>query len=223
MVGGTTTDPAALDARADLDIRLSDCEPKSWKRRRMAGLEGPRLSGIPCSLRISHVTGEEWNMFDRKASREEPEDVRADEVDGREPVTGAVHDVRPPGRMWVPRSRGAVSGILLIVLGVWGALIPFVGPYFSFSFVPDEEWTWTSGRGWLEMLPGVVTVIGGILLLLSANRVVACLSRRVVAGVTRLGGVREIVRVENKNRRTTIHLFFRRDVPALNLEFPFTF
>lgn len=175
MVGGTTTDPAALDARADLDIRLSDCEPKSWKRRRMAGLEGPRLSGIPCSLRMSHVTGEEWNMFDRKASREEPEDVRADEVDGREPVTGAVHDVRPPGRMWVPRSRGAVSGILLIVLGVWGALIPFVGPYFSFSFVPDEAWTWTSGRGWLEMLPGVVTVIGGILLLLSANRVVASL------------------------------------------------
>lgn len=75
--------------------------------------------------------------------------------------------------MWVPRSRGAVSGILLIVLGLWGALIPFVGPYFSFSFVPDQAWTWTSGRGWLEVLPGVVTAIGGILLLFSANRAVA--------------------------------------------------
>ncbi|MDV6276536.1 hypothetical protein R3Q06_23840 [Rhodococcus erythropolis] len=77
--------------------------------------------------------------------------------------------------MWVPRSRGAVSGILLILLGLWGALIPFVGPYFSFAFVPDQAWTWTSGRGWLEVLPGAVTVIGGILLLFSANRAVASL------------------------------------------------
>lgn len=114
-------------------------------------------------------------MFDRNISREDREDARREDGEGREPVTGPVHDVRPPGRMWVPRSRGAVSGILLIVLGLWGALIPFVGPYFSFSFVPDQAWTWTSGRGWLEVLPGVVTVIGGILLLFSANRAVASL------------------------------------------------
>lgn len=112
-------------------------------------------------------------MFDRNASRKDREAARIDNGEGREPVTGTVHDVRPPGRMWVPRSRGAVSGILLIVLGLWGALIPFVGPYFSFSFVPDQAWTWTSGRGWLEVLPGVVTAIGGILLLFSANRAVA--------------------------------------------------
>ena len=114
-------------------------------------------------------------MFDRNASRKDGEDVRIDDAGGRERVVGTVHDVRPPGRMWVPRSRGAVSGILLIVLGLWGALIPFVGPYFSFAFVPDQAWTWTSGRGWLEVLPGVVTVIGGILLLFSANRAVASL------------------------------------------------
>ncbi|WP_059016431.1 hypothetical protein [Rhodococcus erythropolis] len=114
-------------------------------------------------------------MFDRNASRKDGEDVRIDDAGGRERVVGTVHDVRPPGRMWVPRSRGAVSGILLIVLGLWGALIPFVGPYFSFAFVPDQAWTWSSGRGWLEVLPGLVTVIGGILLLLSANRAVASL------------------------------------------------
>ncbi|WP_064442757.1 hypothetical protein [Rhodococcus sp. YH3-3] len=112
-------------------------------------------------------------MFDRNAPRQDREDAHIDDDKGREPVTGTVHDVRPPGRMWVPRSRGAVSGILLIALGLWGALIPFVGPYFSFSFVPDQAWTWTPGRGWLEVLPGVVTVIGGILLLFSANRAVA--------------------------------------------------
>ena len=28
----------------------------------------------------------------------------------------------------VPRSRGAVSGLLLVLLGLWGALIPRIGP-----------------------------------------------------------------------------------------------
>ncbi|OYD70176.1 hypothetical protein [Rhodococcus sp. OK302] len=94
-----------------------------------------------------------------------------------------------PGRMWVPRSRGAISGILLILLGLWGALIPFVGPYFSFSFVPDEAWTWTSGRGWLEVLPGAVTMAGGALLLFSAHRAVASLG----AWLAVLGGAWFIV------------------------------
>src|SRR5262245_44482263 len=48
------------------------------------------------------------------------------------------------GRMQMPRSRGAMSGFLLILLGAWGALIPFVGPYFNFAFTPDQEWFWTS-------------------------------------------------------------------------------
>ncbi|WP_102141117.1 hypothetical protein [Mycobacterium hubeiense] len=77
------------------------------------------------------------------------------------------------GRLHMPRSRGAASGFLLILLGVWGALIPFVGPYFDFAFTPDQEWTWTSARGWLEVLPGAVTVLGGFLLMTSANRATA--------------------------------------------------
>ena len=41
------------------------------------------------------------------------------------------------GRLGMQRSRGAMSGFLLIVLGVWGALIPFVGPFFDFAFTPE--------------------------------------------------------------------------------------
>ena len=77
------------------------------------------------------------------------------------------------GRLQMPRSRGAASGFLLILLGVWGALIPFVGPYFDFAFTPDQEWTWTTARGWLEVLPGAATVLGGLLLLSSRNRATA--------------------------------------------------
>jgi hypothetical protein len=77
------------------------------------------------------------------------------------------------GRLQMPRSRGAASGFLLILLGVWGGLIPFVGPYFGFAFTPDREWIWTNARGWLEVLPGAATAVGGLLLLGSGNRATA--------------------------------------------------
>jgi hypothetical protein len=85
--------------------------------------------------------------------------------------------VRPArgSRLAISRSRGALSGFLLILLGLWGALIPFVGPYFDFAYTPDSPWTWTLGRGWLEVLPGAVAVIGGLLLLVSRNRATAML------------------------------------------------
>lgn len=77
--------------------------------------------------------------------------------------------------MRMPRSRGAASGLLLVVFGAWGALIPFIGPYLDFAFTPDQGWVWTVGRGWLEVLPGVVAVLGGLLLLTSGNRATAML------------------------------------------------
>jgi hypothetical protein len=61
------------------------------------------------------------------------------------------------------------------LLGAWGALVPFVGPYFNFAFTPDQEWFWTIQRGWLEVLPGAATALGGLLLLVSGNRATAML------------------------------------------------
>src|SRR5215471_12759054 len=75
--------------------------------------------------------------------------------------------------MRVPRTRGAGSGVLLILLGAWGALIPFVGPYFNFAYTPDTAWAWTWGRFFLEIVPGVAAVLGGLILLISAFRPVA--------------------------------------------------
>ena len=79
------------------------------------------------------------------------------------------------GRMRIPRSRGAASGFLLILLGAWGALIPFVGPYFDFAYAADQTWAWTAARGWLEVLPGAATALGGLLMLSSRHRATAML------------------------------------------------
>lgn len=74
-------------------------------------------------------------------------------------------------RTHVRRSRGMVSGIALVLLGIWGGIIPFVGPIFSFAYTPDTAWHYTMGRLWLEILPAAATVLGGLILLGSASRV----------------------------------------------------
>jgi hypothetical protein len=66
-----------------------------------------------------------------------------------------------------------MTGLLLLLLGVWGAIIPFVGPYFDFGYPPNSAWTWTAARFWYEVLPGIVTIAGALLLLFSANRATA--------------------------------------------------
>ena len=75
--------------------------------------------------------------------------------------------------MRIPRSRGAVSGLLLVILGAWGALAPLIGPSFNLTIGPDTTFDMTAGRFWLSVLPGVVVALGGLMTLLSANRATA--------------------------------------------------
>jgi hypothetical protein len=74
-----------------------------------------------------------------------------------------------PRAPYMPRTRGAVSGLLLILLGAWGALIPFIGP-INWAYMADPAWTWTATKGWLEVLPGAAVAVGGLVLLVSGNR-----------------------------------------------------
>jgi hypothetical protein len=60
--------------------------------------------------------------------------------------------------------RGRVIGVLLMVLGTWGGLIPFVGPYFGYAYTPERAWAYTSGRLWLSILPGAAVFLGGLLI-----------------------------------------------------------
>jgi len=74
------------------------------------------------------------------------------------------------GILRVSRTRGALSGLLLVLLGAWGALVPFVGPSFHYAYTPDKAWAYTSGRLWLEILPGAGALLGGLVVLASAYR-----------------------------------------------------
>src|SRR6201994_3956611 len=79
------------------------------------------------------------------------------------------------GMLRVPRTRGALTGALLVLLGIWGGLIAFVGPYFHYAYTPDQAWTYTNGRLWLEILPAAGTILGGLIVGGSASRPAAIL------------------------------------------------
>jgi hypothetical protein len=64
-------------------------------------------------------------------------------------------------------NRGRVSGIMLMLLGAWAALVPFVGPYFGYAYTPDKAWAYTSGRLWLSVVPGAAAFLGGLFVVFS--------------------------------------------------------
>src|SRR5258708_7602456 len=61
----------------------------------------------------------------------------------------------------IPRSRGGVSGVLLILLGAWGGLVPFVGPDFHYPYTPDKPWAYPPAPLRPPIFPGAAAVIGG--------------------------------------------------------------
>ncbi len=70
----------------------------------------------------------------------------------------------------IPRRRGGLSGFLLVLLGLWGGLIPFAGPYFHYGFSPDKAWSYTSGRLYLSVLPGALTLLAGLVVMFTRSR-----------------------------------------------------
>jgi len=72
--------------------------------------------------------------------------------------------------MRIARSTGTFSGLVVALLGLWGALIPFVGPYFDYSFGVNSTWHYTTDRLWLCILPGALALLAGLTLMRARTR-----------------------------------------------------
>src|SRR5215471_15230611 len=70
----------------------------------------------------------------------------------------------------IPRSRGSLCGLVLIVLGGWAGIAPFVGPSLHFGFTPDVAWKLTDGRLYLSALPGGIALVAGLLIVATRSR-----------------------------------------------------
>jgi hypothetical protein len=85
----------------------------------------------------------------------------------------------------IRRSRGAVTGAILVLLGLWGGLAPFVGHYLHFGFTPDTAWGYTTGRLYYSVLPAAAVLIGGVLVIVTRMRTVGIIGGALAA----LGGL----------------------------------
>ncbi len=64
----------------------------------------------------------------------------------------------------------AVVGVLLILLGAFGLIIPFVGPLFDFGMGPEPAWAITMSRIFRHVVPGIAVILGGFMLFSRASR-----------------------------------------------------
>lgn len=67
-------------------------------------------------------------------------------------------------------ARVRAVGIAVVLVGAWGALIPFVGPLFGYRMGNVTAWTWSESHATLHLVPGVVALVGGVLMLGAARR-----------------------------------------------------
>lgn len=72
--------------------------------------------------------------------------------------------------MRLSRTNGVGAGLLVLLLGLWAAIVPFVGPYFHYGFTPNETWHFTLDRLWLNILPGTAAALGGLTMIAAARR-----------------------------------------------------
>ena len=83
---------------------------------------------------------------------------------GRSDVAGSeMSEIRPTGL--------GLIGILTVLLGAWGALVPFIGPLFGYRSHGQGSWHWSELHGLLYVAPGAVAVLFGLVILGRARAV----------------------------------------------------
>ena len=113
------------------------------------------------------------------------EEDRLHEVVGSAPmVTGS-----PAAAMGVGASGLASVGAMAILLGIWGTLVPLIGPTFGYSADGSVAWNMTSSHLWLAVIPGAVAFVCGFVILVTAPWAVAGSGR----GALLLSGIFAVV------------------------------
>ncbi len=69
------------------------------------------------------------------------------------------------------RRATSVLGVLVIAVAAWGAIVAYVGPTFSFDMgTTTSAWIWTRSHTTLDLAPGVVGIVGGLLMVAAHTR-----------------------------------------------------
>lgn len=57
------------------------------------------------------------------------------------------------------------AAVIVGIVGIWGALVPFVGPLFGYGMGTSPAWQWSESHLTLHLAPGVAAVVGAALML----------------------------------------------------------
>ncbi|PVZ06398.1 hypothetical protein [Actinomycetospora cinnamomea] len=85
------------------------------------------------------------------------------------------------GKLRTAGTRGALTGTAITVLGLWSLLVPLIGPYFGYALSPEGPWTRPWAALWLQIVPGVVLLLGGIVLVLTRRRLLGLVAAALAA------------------------------------------
>ena len=64
---------------------------------------------------------------------------------------------------WTPKA--IPFGLLIALLGAWVIVAALLGPVFNFGFFNDKSWSFATRQWELQLIPGIVAVVGGLLLM----------------------------------------------------------
>lgn len=87
-------------------------------------------------------------------------------------VASGSQRITPASAVGVRASGLALAGVITILLGIWGGIVPFLGPTFGYSADGAVSWNMTSAHLWLAVIPGAVGFVAGLVMLLVAPRTV---------------------------------------------------
>ncbi len=62
-----------------------------------------------------------------------------------------------------------LTGFLLLLLGAWIAIVPFVGPLFGYAIRHNTAWHWSMSNLVLDVAPGAAIFLGGLLIMTSTS------------------------------------------------------
>jgi hypothetical protein len=79
-------------------------------------------------------------------------------------ISKHVHDQLVPQRTRVWSPKEVPVGVAITVLGLWAAVVPLIGPYFSFGFDTGASWVFSEQHVTLSLIPGIGAVVGGLIL-----------------------------------------------------------
>ena len=68
---------------------------------------------------------------------------------------------------WTPKA--IPFGLLIALLGAWVIVAALIGPIFNFGFFNDDSWNFSTKQWELQLIPGIVGVLGGLMLMMPSR------------------------------------------------------